>query len=313
MAQQHAHHHHHHHEHNHEGHSTILVIGGTGNVGQAVIKQLVQKKDLKILVGTRDPSAKKAEFPKGASHVHAVKLDLNSSESLDAALKGVQKVLLIQTNSPDSSVEGKLIVDAAKKAGVKHIVKLSALNITEKPNKYKLGDAHARTENYIKEAGIQLTSLRPASFCSNLPNFWSHTIKSQNTIYWNVKDDVKVNWVANDDIAAVAVAALTEPGHEGKIYPIGGDNLTIPELAKVISKVIGRDVKYVNVGDEGYRNTLQGFGLPPVMIDLMLDLTSFMSTGGYDDTASAETVKKVTGKPHQTVESFVTENAAAFK
>jgi uncharacterized protein YbjT (DUF2867 family) len=47
--------------HHHAGHTTILVIGGTGNVGQAVIKQLVQKKDLNILVGTRDPTAKKAE------------------------------------------------------------------------------------------------------------------------------------------------------------------------------------------------------------------------------------------------------------
>ncbi len=191
---------------------------------------------------------------------------------------------------------------------------MSALNISEKkPRGYKLGDAHLRTEQYIKDAGIALTSLRPSSFYSNLANFWSHTIKTQSTIYWNVKEDAKISWISNDDIAAVAVAALTQPGHEGKVYPIGGPVLTVPEVAATIGKVIGRDVKYVNVGDEGYRNTLLGFGMPPVMIDLMLDLTTNMSAGLYDDVSGQHAIQQVTGRPFQPLEVFVQQNAAAFK
>jgi uncharacterized protein YbjT (DUF2867 family) len=123
------------------------------------------------------------------------------------------QLLLIQPGGPSNShEEAKPIVDAAKRAGVKHIVFVSGANNDQADKKYVLGTRHLHTEQYIRENGIKLTALRPTSFYTNLLTHNAATIKWQNSIILPIKENQKMNFVSNEDIAAIASVVLTELG-----------------------------------------------------------------------------------------------------
>jgi len=289
--------------------STILVLGATGNVGQHVVDSLANKADLKIRAATRDPA--KTDRWKGKANVQAVKVDTSNLDTIDQALHGADKLfLLVPAQVPDYVGFQKKVVDLAKKNGVKHIVKLSAYNIDN--NGYYLGNNHKIVEDHIKSIGIPLTSLRPTSFNSNIINFAAGSIKNANGIF-DASGSKPINRVDERDIAAVAAAALSQPGHEGKVYDIlGPDNITQAELAQIIGKAAGKQVNYVDVGEAGLRDYLGKAGMPGPAIDAMWDLFNFFRNGGYDVKYNG-VIESVGGKKPVSLEQFIQENVAAFK
>ena len=279
----------------------ILVLGATGTTGGEVARQLIAEGQRpRLLVRNLE---KASEFEGTAELVHG---DLDRPASLAAALKGVSKVYMVSAGASVAALESH-VVDAAKRAGVGHVVKLSV--ITADQPALTFARWHGQSEQHLMASGMAWTMLRPGNFMTN-SLAWAGTIKSQGVFYQPTGDG---KWASIDpvDIGAVAVKALTQAGHEGQAYTLTGpESLSAAGHAAIAAKVLGRPVTFVDVPPEAARDGMLKSGMPPVYVEALLDLLSVMKRGGADIVTND--VERVLGRKPATFESWVRRHAAAF-
>ncbi len=222
--------------------NTILVTGATGTVGSFLVRKLgAAGVPARALVRSRE----KAEAVERLG-LEAVVGDLDKPETLAPALAGIERVFLLSAPEERQAELQNNLVHAARDAGVRHIVKLSAIGVGGELDAISLGRIHRETEEEIERAGLAHTHLRPNGFMQNSFMF-AATIKAQGTFYAPF-GEAKVSYVDARDVAAVAFHALTADGHEGKAYEITGPQaLSYHDMARELSSVLGREVKYVEV------------------------------------------------------------------
>ena len=283
--------------------NTILVTGATGNVGSQVVQQLIAA-GITPRVAVR--SLKKADTLKQAG-AEPVEMDLDKPETVQPAFEGVENVFLVSPFVPNMVQLAAILVEAAKKANLKQVVRLSALS---QPGT-TLSKWHGDVEKMIEDSGIPFTFLRPNGFMQNFVNSMADTIKTQNAFYMPIGDG-KVSLVDTRDLAAVAVAALTNNGHEGKAYDItGSEALSNHQAAAIFSQVLGRTINYVDIPEDAARQGMQNAGMPDVIVNALLELyTSYKA--GQAATVSP-VVEQVTGKKPISFEQFARDYAEAFK
>lgn len=251
----------------------ILVTGATGKVGQHVVKELATRGQ-KPRVFLHD-AGKAGQFKGLFSDVVAG--DFDKPDTVAKALQGVDAVFL--ATPPDQRQERweKAFIDAAKAAGVKRLVYLSAMG-SAPDSPMAMGRGHAQVEAYLKASGIPATVLKPTSFMQNFLND-AATIRSQGAIYYPA-DGAQVSFIDARDIAVAAAVALTEDGHAGKTYVLTGpDPLTYKEVAALIGKAIGKPVKYVPVSEADAKKAMVGAGLPEWFVDDLLALQRMYKAG----------------------------------
>jgi uncharacterized protein YbjT (DUF2867 family) len=280
----------------------ILITGASGNVGKEVLKQAAAS-GAKVRAAFQTAN-KAATAPSG---VEIATLDYNQPETLRAALKGVDKVFLVGPPAQNLVALERKAVDAIKQAGGAHIVKLSATG----GRAAIFPRQHAESEDYIKSSGVPYTFLRPNGFMQNLVNYNAPTINAQNAFY-GCQGEGKVSHVDNRDVAAVAVKALTEDGHRGKTYTLTGSRaLSNAELAQILSDDLGRDIRYVDLPVEQFKQALVGAGLPEWNANALIDLQQLYRNGG----ASAVTndVEQLLGRKPRSFEQFSRDYASVFQ
>ncbi|MER2996188.1 SDR family oxidoreductase [Pontibacter populi] len=286
---------------------TILVTGATGTVGREVVKQLSMLDGIRVRAGVH--SVIKGENLRRLPDVEVVEMEFTDPDSLHAAFTHADKVFLVTPFSEGQVEMAKKLIDEAKKRGVKHIVKLSAIGAGDE-NAIQLCRWHRDIEQYIEQSGIPYTFLRAASFMQNFENYSSPTIKSEGKIYMPTGDG-KVAYIDARDIAAVAIAVLTNDGHENKIYDLTGpEAISVSEVADTISLVTGRQVDFVDVPEEDARKSMQQQQTPDWMINSLLELYGQHRAGKSAEVNSS--VEELTGhKPH-TFRQFVKEYKECF-
>ena len=281
----------------------ILVTGATGTVGSEVVEQLLAAGH-PVRVLTRHPE-KAARY---ASSVEIAQGDLANPESLTAAFAGVDKAFLLATGPELAKLEGHAI-EVAKKAGVKHLVKLSAAGAELDPG-IAIGRWHRESEKNLEESGMAWTILRPGAFDSNALA-WAAAIKDKGMVF-HVTGNGKGTPIDPRDIAAVAVAALTTPGHEGKIYELTGpEALTTAEMVAKISKALGKPIQAIDAPEAAARSGMLAQGMPLVMVEAILELMALVRAG-YRDKPTA-VVEEVLGRPARTFDAWLQEHVTAFR
>src|ERR671932_1617938 len=292
----------------------ILVTGATGTVGSEVVKQLLSAKGQKeedMIIKAAARSAN--DSTSRNSGLQAVELDFNKPDSLSAALRGVDKLFLLtpfQSNMVDLTSN---LVNEAKNAGVKYIVKQSVLG-ADAEQAITPCRLHRQAEKVIEESGIPFTFLRPNFFMQNFVTFYSSFIKTQGAFYVPA-GDAKASFVDVRDIAAVAVQSLSgsrskngESKHIGKAYDItGGEALSYGQAAEILSKEIGKKVNYVNISDEDARKGMKDMGADEWTINSMIELFGVTRAGYLSEISPA--VEQVTGKKPITFSQFVRDYA----
>lgn len=249
--------------------NTILVLGATGNVGSQVVQQL-SGTGANVRAAVRSPGKADALKRDG---VALTEFDTNKPETIEAAFQGVDKAFFLTPLVPNMIELSGSLVEAAKKAGVKHIVKSSGMGAEVEPG-ITLTRWHRATEKTIEASGIAFTFVRPNGFMQNYANFNGKTIKTQNAFYLPMGDG-KVSHIDARDIAAVAVAALTQDGHEGKAYAITGPQaISNQEIAEMISQVVGRTINYIDVPEDVARSEMKQSAMPEVIVEANIELYS---------------------------------------
>ncbi|PYS90100.1 MAG: NAD(P)-dependent oxidoreductase [Acidobacteria bacterium] len=281
----------------------ILATGATGKSGREIVKQLSQAgAQVRALV--RDPT--KAVWLGELPGVEVVQGDLGQPETLDAAFKGIERALLLPAPAPSSVAEQANFIAAAVRAATPHVVKFSAVGADASAAE-GFARWHGLGEEQLKASGLAYTILRPALFMQELLNTWG----GQQTIYLPM-GDARQAPVDTRDIAAVAVKTLTEDGHAGRTYEITGpESLTFTEIAAQIADATGREVNYVPITFEQYRQALTQMNLPAWLVEAIIDLYEKLATGVGSEVTNV--VREVAGQEPTTFAAFAREHAQQFK
>jgi uncharacterized protein YbjT (DUF2867 family) len=248
----------------------ILITGASGNVGREVLKQITQT-GAEVRAAFQSVS-KAASAPSG---VEFATVDYNQSETLQTALKGVDRVFLVGPPTAELTALERNAMDVIAQSDIRQVVKLSAMGGREAifPRQ------HTQSEEYIQASGVPYTFLRPNGFMQNMVNYNAPTINTQSAFYGS-EGDGRVSQVDIRDVAAVAVKALTEDGHVGKAYTLTGpEALTNKEIAQILSDELRREIRFINLPPAQLKEALLSAGVPGWNADALLDLQRLYREG----------------------------------
>lgn len=285
--------------------AAILITGATGNIGTALTKILSERGvPFKAMVRSVEQAKELAALP-GATLVTG---NFDDEGSLDNALQGIEKAFLLTNSSEHAEQQQLRFVNAAKKAGVKHIVKLSQW-AADAHSPVRFLRYHAAVEAAIKASGITYTFLRPNLFMQGFLGF-KETIASTGK-FFAAAGDAKISLIDIRDIAAVAAAVLTGSGHDNKIYNLTGPEvLTHQQLAETFSRVLDRKVLFIDVPEDAMKGALLNVGFPEWQADgLLEDYAHYRLNEAATVTPD---VAQVTGTKPRTFEQFVKDHAPLF-
>jgi NAD(P)H dehydrogenase (quinone) len=233
---------------------TVLVLGSTGQIGKMIVKELEQSADVQIRLSSR--RLEEVERLRGEGK-DAVYLDMDDPRTFALAMVGVDRLFLLTGYTVAMVTQSKTLVDAAKKAGVKHIVHLGVFAEWDCTDPHFAW--HLMIESYIKASGLAWTHLHPNVFMDNLLNF--NALREDSfTLYWGSR---AVGWVAVSDIAAVAAAALGEgpEKHHGRDYWMSTEVLDGTQVAAILSEVTGRTIMCNLKGPEDFKAFINSPGV----------------------------------------------------
>jgi len=282
---------------------TVLVTGATGTIGRDVVK-ILSESGVAVRAGVRDQAKGRKQF---GIEIELTTLNFEDAASFLDTLKGVEKVFLLPPPLRNQVELTNAFVSAAKRTGVRHIVKLSAIGV-DGGTQFTVGKWHAAGEQHVRESGLAFTFLRPNSFMQNFINYFP---PRDGVIYlpWG---NGKASFVDTRDIAAVAAEVLTSDDHEGKTYTLTGPAaLSIEQVAKILSEVAGREINYVNVPESAARDGMLQAGVPQWQVDALMELHAINKQNRWD--AVTNDIEKVTGKPAITFAQFARDHAENFR
>ena len=280
----------------------ILVIGGRSKIGSTVLDQLGRRQEsVRALVRSSEAPA---AFP---PPIETVTGDLEKPASLEAAMKGVEKVFLLCGPTPDEVALNRNAIDAARASGVRLVVRSSIL-AADPASTATFVRNHGKSDAYLAQSGLAHVILRPNYFAQNVPESVIPTIDGDGRFYANL-GDARVSMVDTADVGAVAAVVLTNPGHAGKTYDVTGPQaLSYDDVASTLSSRLGRRVEYVDVPDAAARSALVGAGLGDWLVDSLVSLFAQYRRSGTDGYAAqvTDTVKELTGQPARTLDDVLT-------
>lgn len=285
-----------------------LVIGGTGNVGQALVPGLLAAGQTTRVL-TRDPDGEVARRH-AAAGAEIARGDLDDADSLDAALTDVEKVALITTPSPHQLDHAGAAVEAMKRtAPDAYLVRMSA-RTPEPMESTELGRHHAEIDADIQRSGLNWTIVRPIFFMQNLIGAAGGVISDGN-LYQPFKDGV-LPMIDVRDVAESLVAVLTTEGHEGKIYVLTGpEAIGMSRVAEALTKVTGNKVTYVDVPIEVAEESFVAAGYPQWVAHGFCELFEGFANNGW--TTVTEGVETLAGHTPRTVDDFAADFGSFFQ
>jgi len=281
----------------------ILVTGGTGLIGMEVVR-LLSQAGMPARVLARDPHRGQAR--PGITWVSG---DLAQPETLPSVFAGCTTLFLLTGNSENAYQLQHHALAAARHVGVAQVVKLSAFGASPRSNSM-IGRMHYQIEAELQESGSAWTMLRPHHFMQNLLGQADSIINDG--IVYSSSGDGRIPFVDTRDIAAVALATLTQPGHHEKKYVItGSEALSYRHATDILGQAIGRPLRFIDEPVADARARLTQAGQPAWLVESLLAIAAYQRAGGPTETITS-VVADLTGKPPRTFAEFARDYAGAF-
>jgi NAD(P)H dehydrogenase (quinone) len=284
----------------------LLVTGANGKLGRLVIERLVAAGVPNVVAGSREPH--KLPAHKGVLHRRA---DFDDPASLDAAFRGVDRVLVISSDRID--VPGLRIrqhraaVDAAKRAGVKHLLYTSMLNPSG--SFIPFAPDHLETENAIEASEMGFSILRVSWYAENLLASLPGILASGK--WFTSAKDGRINHIPRLDVARAAAGALASRNGVRERFDITGPApLRIAEIAAIASGIAGKPIEVVQVSDGQLAAGTRAAGVPEAFIPLVVGTDANIRAGKFD--VASDAVKRLSGTAAPSLRDFLAANKAVW-
>jgi len=278
---------------------TIVVTGATGHLGRLTVDALLQRGvPADQIVATGRDVAKLEHL--AAAGITVWRADYDDRASLDAALAGADRLPLVSgTAVGQRPAQHANVIAAAQAAGVQ-LIAYTSIPYAD-TSSLLLAQEHRATEEILIASGVPYVLLRNSWYLENyteqLPTFLAHGIVGS-------AGSGRVSAAARRDYAEAAAVALSEDGHAGAVYELGGAPFTLPELAQAVSAARGTAVTYTDVPVEQYEQILLGAGVPAPMAQILADADRGIAVGElYVDSGHLE---KLIGRPATTLAQALT-------
>jgi uncharacterized protein YbjT (DUF2867 family) len=282
----------------------ILITGATGKSGGETARRLAAGGHaFRVLVRDADRAAPLAEL--GAELAVG---DIGDPGVLAAAFDGIERGFLVMPNVQQQLELETGFIDAAVKAGVKHLAYLSSIeSVPENTN--PITQIHVAVERHLQASGLNWTLIRP-SFFMQIFSGMAARIRDHDQIVLPAGNGT-IATTDLRDVAEILVKVLTEPGHENKRYDVTGPELlTLADCAERFSIVLGRTIRYVDQPLESFAERLRSVGMPEWRVDAVSKEFEGIAAGLIDHTT--ETAEQLLGRPPHSLADFVADHRDLF-
>lgn len=278
-----------------------LITGATGDVGSRVVECLLRRGE-RPRVFVRNETKARSRF---GDRVDIFVGDLADTASLRPALEGVDALFLVNTG-PQIPALDEAAAKVAKAAGVKHLVKLSSMDVQQG---LAIGAWHERGEAAVRASGVPFTFVQPTGFMSNLLA-WAPSIKAEGVVRASTGDGRRA-FIHSDDIAAVATTVLTTREYVGESLPITGpEALNFAEVTAKLGAAIGRQLRFQPISDEEARQRYAATGASSPETEAHVSLWRAIREGRLANIT--DNIERILGRKPIAMDQWAMENAGAF-
>ncbi len=283
----------------------ILVIGGTGTIGETLV-ELLRENDINYRLLVRSETTEEQLKSQG---VPCVRGALGDWRAVEAALTNVDAIFLLTSPSPEMFELHQGLIDRAVKASVRKITRLSA-EPAHAGSDMPMYDLHGRADDYLKRCDIEYVILRPHYFMQNVLTMHAPFIKESST-FAQYLGDARIPMVDSRDIARVAFHCLTTDEFNNETYIITGPRaISFTDVAKALSKSLDRDIQYVSLSYEDQEKGFKAAGIPEWIVESTLKLfRTWVETPEHKVSPDFE---KITKTRPTDIEKFAADFADSF-
>lgn len=259
----------------------ILVTGATGNIGRMTLQHLLKRVPASELVGlARDP-AKAADL--AAEGIEIRKGDYFDYEGLVRAFDGIDKAMLVSTHAfTDRNTQHENVINAAKQAGVQHIVYMPIIHEADSAFKLpQVTDEDIFVEEKLTASGLTYTLVRHPPFLENIQGYVGGNPLEKGVL--TPAGTGRAGYARREELAEAHAVVLTEAGHENKSYSLYGEPaVSFSEIAQILSEISGKPVPYKTVSDQEYIANLVSGGLPEPAAEFVLGWVHGVNAGEWE-------------------------------
>ncbi|MEU3983491.1 NAD(P)H-binding protein [Streptomyces sp. NPDC026672] len=279
-----------------------VVLGARGNVGRHVVDGL-------LAAGERVRAVNRTQVAASGPGSETAVADLDRPETLPAVFDGADKVFLYGMLDPQRPYDIEKVVAAATAAGIRQAVLLSSVSVLDPDADHPVPRLNRTIEHAVQRSGMDWTFLRPGTFATNTRTWWAESIRTDNVVRLP-RPLAQSAPVHEKDLAALAVTALTEPGHTHQAYTVhGAESLTLRRQVEHIGEAIGRAIRIEHVSDEEARADIART-MSPIVAGAIVG--QWAAADGVPVTTSA-VVEKITGGPAHTYAQWAADHADDFR
>lgn len=282
----------------------ILISGATGGIGGEICR-LLRQADVPFRAMGRQQAQVDAFR---ASGIDAVLGDFDRPETLSGAMQGIDTLFLITPPTQRQFAQETAGIDAARQAGVRRIVKLSASDANIRST-VPWAQTHARIDHHLRASGIEWTILKPTAFMQNFLWFKDAIAKG---FLPQVAGNGSVSWVDTRDVARVASTVLSREGHVRATYFLTGpETFDMREAAQRLGAVAGRKVRYIDLPNPLFAALLRATGNSRWMTKGLVVQFADVVAGHHDIDPTFE-IERLTGTPPHAFTAFVRDHQDQF-
>ena len=284
----------------------IIVTGANGKLGAAIAERLLETQPgIPFGVSTRDPAESESLATRG---VRVRRGDYDDPASLRDAFEGATQILLISSNTTEGSPlpQHRNAIEAAQAVGARRILYTSHMG-ADAESLFPPMRNHAATEAMLQDSGLAFTSLRNGFYADSGLMFMG---QFQQTGAIAAPQDGPVSWTTHEDLAAVAVVALTQPGALDGITPplTASRALDLAQLAALASEITGQTIERKRVDDDAFRASMISHGAPAKRVEIAMGFYAASRSGEF--AAADPTLERLLGRAPVSMRSFLSEQLA---